>query len=80
MNIDSRTGARYIDNEKCIGCGRCVAVCPLMPEKQVIRFKSEKEKKLFFKCDLCKDRVEGPICVQNCPALALVYSKAGDKQ
>lgn len=80
VNVDSETGARYIDGEICIGCGRCVSACPLMPEKLIIRYKIINGKKKFFKCDLCKGREEGPVCVEVCPASALEYIKAGEKK
>lgn len=79
VEIDPETGARYINEEKCVGCGKCVEACPLMPEKQIIRFKKVDDRKIFFKCDLCKDRVEGPICVELCPASALTYLRRGEK-
>ena len=79
VKIDQSTGARYIDESKCVGCGSCVTACPLMPEKLIIRYKIVNGKKIFFKCDLCKDRLEGPACVEVCPASALEYVKAGEK-
>jgi Fe-S-cluster-containing hydrogenase component 2 len=79
IEIHSETGARYINEEKCIGCGKCTEACPLMPEKQIIRFKKVGKKRIFFKCDLCKDRIEGPACVELCPAYALDYLKAGER-
>ena len=37
MYVDSKTGARVIEEGKCTGCGSCAAACPLMPEKIVIK-------------------------------------------
>lgn len=79
VEIDPKSGARYIDEKKCKGCGKCVEACPLMPEKQIIRFKKVDNKRVFFKCDLCKDRAGGPICVECCPSSALAYAKAGER-
>jgi Fe-S-cluster-containing hydrogenase component 2 len=65
--IDEGTGARYIDQEKCTGCKLCMAACPLDPPR--INFNSVKKKAIM--CDLCKDRPEGPICVEMCPRMCL---------
>jgi Fe-S-cluster-containing hydrogenase component 2 len=74
MYVDSETGARVIDEEKCTGCGSCAAACPLMPEKMIIKFKEVEGKRVYFKCDLCNDRLEGPVCVEVCPTSALTFS------
>ncbi|MEM3714440.1 MAG: 4Fe-4S dicluster domain-containing protein [Nitrososphaeria archaeon] len=79
VKIDEKTGARYIDEKICIGCGLCSNVCPLMPSQQVIKFKDFNKKKIYFKCDLCKDRFEGPICVELCPTKALEYVRGVDR-
>jgi len=71
VQIDPDTGVRYIDEEKCIGCGACERACPLMPEKLIIRYKIVNGKKKYFKCDLCRGRPEGPACIEVCPASAL---------
>ena len=78
IKIDIKTGARYIDPGTCIGCGKCVKACPLMPEKQVIRSKRINKKKIYFKCDLCRDRKEGPLCVEICPRKAITHHKKKD--
>ncbi|MEM0489086.1 MAG: 4Fe-4S dicluster domain-containing protein [Candidatus Bathyarchaeia archaeon] len=75
VQIDSGTGARYIDYEKCIGCGACERACPLMPEKLIIRYKLVDGKRKYFKCDLCRGRPGGPACVEACPASALELAK-----
>jgi Fe-S-cluster-containing hydrogenase component 2 len=71
VKIDAKRGARYIDPDACTGCGRCAKACPLMPEMDVIRFRRSGKKKIFFKCDLCRGRPGGPVCVQMCPRNAL---------
>jgi Fe-S-cluster-containing hydrogenase component 2 len=73
MYIDENTGARVIDKEKCTGCGSCAKACPLNPEVNVINFKTVNGRRQAFKCDLCKDRAAGPVCVQTCPTSALVF-------
>ena len=65
--IDAKTGARYINEEKCISCRLCIEACPFDPP----RVTSDAEGERRLKCDLCKDRAEGPICVEYCPMKAL---------
>lgn len=74
--IDPSTGARYIQASKCTGCGACLKACPLTPERPVLIAKRVGRKKIYLKCDLCKDRAQGPLCVQVCPAGALSYTPA----
>lgn len=60
-----------VDEERCIGCGTCLLVCPL----GVIKMDTDKRK--AFKCDLCQGQ-EIPACVANCPNEALVYVEVPD--
>lgn len=63
-------GFRYLSNvatlemkpEKCIGCGKCVEVCP----HQVFALKEKKAKLVQF--DAC---MECGACAKNCPASAI---------
>jgi Fe-S-cluster-containing hydrogenase component 2 len=72
--IDKKNGARYIDQDRCSGCGRCDKACPLSPEKKVLFYKMTADgKRTFYKCDLCRERDEGPVCVQMCPRGALEF-------
>lgn len=77
--IDEATGARYIDPEKCRNCGACVKACPLTPERAVISSRKLDGKSVHFKCDLCSDRAEGPICVEICPGNALKFVPAEER-
>ena len=72
--IDEGTGARYIDEDECIGCGECMDACPLDPP----RIKRNGQKDVAFKCNLCKDRADGPICVEYCNHGALKFVPAGE--
>jgi carbon-monoxide dehydrogenase iron sulfur subunit len=54
-----------LDDERCIGCGTCLLVCPL----GAIKLDTGRGKAL--KCDLCQDE-DIPACVANCPNEALV--------
>jgi len=76
--IDSDTGIRYINEEECIGCKKCIKACPFDPPE--IKFNSEK--KISFTCDLCRERPEGPVCVEYCPtnALKVVSTRMEDRK
>ena len=65
--IDSKTGARYINKDKCIGCGSCVDACSM----DVSRINFDEGSSKAIKCDLCKDRKGGPVCVEVCDKGAL---------
>jgi Fe-S-cluster-containing hydrogenase component 2 len=80
MRIDAASGARYIDPEACRGCGACLRACPLTPERSVIGLRSVGRKRVYFKCDLCYDRPEGPVCVQICPGHALAFVPAEERR
>lgn len=73
MYIDSKTGARSIDETICNGCGACAESCPWMLEKKIIGHKTVGGRRTYYKCDLCKDRNNGPLCVEICPSGALVF-------
>lgn len=76
--IDERTGARYINEAKCIACGRCLEACPFeVPAEatatndevlnQTKRITYDPEENVYVKCDLCYWREGGPACVERCP-------------
>ncbi len=65
-------GMVILDEGICIGCGNCVLVCPFGIPKLA------EDGKKIVKCDSCYDRVkegEMPVCVRNCPTLALQYGE-----
>ena len=69
--IDKVTGVKYVNPENCIGCGECFSACPL--KKAGIKLNPDKE--IAFKCDLCRGRKNGPICVEYCAQNALAISR-----
>jgi protein NrfC len=76
-HVDSANGnIRRIDQERCVGCKRCIQACPQRPHRTVWN----PAKKKSSKCDLCVDapfwsQQGGPdgkqACVEICPAKAL---------
>jgi len=75
--IEEKTGIRYIVEEECTGCKRCIKACPF--ETPNVLFNRDKKK--AYMCDLCHDRPQGPVCVEYCPtgALELKVSKKQKK-
>ena len=66
MRLDG-DGMAYISEENCIGCGKCRRSCVFDPPRINLVKSADKKLRKAKKCDLCKDRVEGPACVQWCP-------------
>ena len=67
MQKDEKTGVVFVNEQKCIGCMTCLAVCP---------FGCIKSGEISIKCDLCMGD-EMPACVKNCPNRALIYADLG---
>jgi Fe-S-cluster-containing hydrogenase component 2 len=76
--VDGTTGARVIDQEKCIGCAECARHCPYRCIKHpkhgcnatTPRIAYDDVLKKAIKCDLCGG---DPECVKSCPFGALTY-------
>lgn len=66
MTKDKKTGIVSVNEDKCIGCMTCLAVCPIGCIKQG---------NIAFKCDLCGG--DEPACVKNCPNRALLWLEVG---
>jgi len=82
LRVEPRTGARYIDEDRCVTCGRCNAAC-IFPTSdlagavnlltsdptppQTSRITYDPVKDTYAKCDLCFWREGGPACVERCP-------------
>jgi protein NrfC len=80
LGADKANGnVRIVDDRKCIGCVRCVQVCPFMPARVQWNF----ETKHAQKCDLCThtpfwDEQGGAggkqACVEICPVKAITFT------
>lgn len=64
---DPDTGIVHVNEDECIGCGRCVSGCLYDPP----RSKLHPETRVSLSCDRCMERAEGPICVEYCNMYAL---------
>ena len=78
--IHGESGARYIDDDKCTGCGLCYKACPFTPERAMIKVREEGGEDKYYKCDLCKDQQDGPQGVQICPTEALILVQAKSRK
>ena len=65
--IDEKTGIKYVNYDYCDGCGRCENACPFTPS----RIRINPVKNVALKCDLCRSRDGGPVCVEYCGMRAL---------
>lgn len=73
--FDEENGVKFINSDCCISCGACVQACPFDP-KTIYTYP---DSGIAYKCDLCADRPEGPICVEYCPEKALFVIKASER-
>ncbi len=64
MLIDEERGIAYVNRDECVGCGLCVKACPFEPKR--IRLDLSKPRGKAIKCDMCRERPEGPACVEYC--------------
>ncbi len=67
-------GIVYIVDELCAACDLCRDACPY---NSIYLFQ---EKPLYLKCDLCRARVSGPICVEVCPTGALTLASRQERK
>lgn len=59
-------GMIRVDEDRCLGCWTCVAICPYGAIQR-----GTEARKVALKCDMCPD-LDTPACVANCPNEALV--------
>lgn len=67
-------GIVYINEEFCIGCGLCARHCKFTPT----RINMDRINRKAKKCDMCRNRPEGPACVQYCPVKCLGIGQEGE--
>ncbi len=70
-------GIVWIDEDRCIGCGECMDVCPY---KAIFLDEVEGKSK---KCDFCMERIDkgiNPFCVEACPTDALLFGNLDDPE
>lgn len=67
LRVHELSGARYIDQAACTGCGCCLDGCSFTPPRLRLR----RDSSVAFKCDLCRGRETGPLCVEYCKHGAL---------
>lgn len=72
--IDGETDIKYINRDACNGCGDCIDACPFDPP----RIKMHPDKNVAFMCDLCRDRDEGPACIEFCNYDALTTAAGAE--
>ena len=78
MCIDEN-GIVYVNEDECIGCGKCVSACRFeQPRINMMNAEKKKHRKAK-KCDLCRTRPEGPACVQYCPVRCLGLDTAAQE-
>ncbi len=74
MRIDREKNIVYIVEEDCIGCGLCQKACRFSPSRINLVKSKDKAKRKAKKCDLCRDKEDGPQCIKWCPAMCLALS------
>jgi carbon-monoxide dehydrogenase iron sulfur subunit len=67
FKIDIDAGITYINHEECTGCGRCIKACPF----EIKRINFDGKERVAIKCDLCREKESGPVCVDVCDRGAL---------
>lgn len=61
----------YINEDRCVGCGRCMKACRFTPSRITLVQVKDRKKRKAKKCDLCRNNPDGPVCVAHCSARVL---------
>ncbi len=69
MCYDEDLQVAYVNEEKCIGCNLCVEACIFDPPRIMLNHDNK-----AAKCDLCREREEGPACIEYCQPMVLGFS------
>ena len=64
----------YINEEFCIGCGKCMRSCVFEPSRINLVKSKDKTIRKAKKCDQCRTRPEGPACIEWCPVRCIGLS------
>jgi len=64
-------GLVFVNEEKCIGCEKCLETCVIGA------IKLHPKRKTPLICNQCDGK---PLCVEKCPTKALTYTETGTKQ
>lgn len=64
ISLDTRTGAKIVSDQICVGCKVCTIACPF----GTINYNSSTGK--VMKCDLCEGE---PACAEACPTDAITF-------
>jgi Fe-S-cluster-containing hydrogenase component 2 len=67
-------GVVYIVEAECIGCGLCYGACVFDPPRINYHKNQPRETRKARKCDMCRGREDGPMCVKWCPVRCIVTS------
>ena len=72
-----------VDEEKCIGCGKCIDACPygVRSFDPFVKAGGDPTKQAADKCDMCVHRVDNgvePSCVNTCQGRARIYGDLND--
>lgn len=67
MCYDPNTDVTYINQDSCIGCGKCVKACKFSPSRIELRRYEKRKQWRAVKCDLCRDKGGIPVCITTCP-------------
>ena len=71
---DPETHVTYINQDNCIGCGKCVKACRFTPSRISMRRAEKRKGWRAVKCDLCRDKGGVPTCVTYCPVRCIGLS------